>query len=143
MTIETLELLIPLTYIPGVALLILSTSNRYIHVNDVLTRFTPDECKVQAARVRREFRRARLFRNSLIGLYMSVALFSLGSLMSFFIYRWGISTSNAVLEVFTILGVICIVFAVFSLVYESILTLRLLKRHHKDMMDEDDEYPVG
>lgn len=134
---ENLELLIPLTYIPGIALLIVSTSSRYIHLNDTINRYTPEECRVQAEKVKQELRRAHLFRNSLIGFYLSVVFFSLGSLVAFVTNRWGIETSKTVLEIASIIGVALIVFSVISLSYESILTLDILKMHAK--MDDDDE----
>jgi len=39
-TIDKLNLLVPITIIPAVGLLILSTSARFIHVNDVISKFT-------------------------------------------------------------------------------------------------------
>lgn len=134
---EGLELLIPLTYIPGVALLIMSTSQRYINVNDIIRAFSPKECKIKADKYHRELRRAHLFRNSLIGLYLSVAFFSVGSLLAFLMDSWGIPESNAVLEIGTILGVGAIVFSVFNLVTESVLTLDILRRHHGPNGDDE------
>ena len=42
-----------------------------------------------------------------------------------------VTGSNAVLETGTILGVASIVFAMFNLIIESVLTLDILKRHHR------------
>ena len=135
---EALELLIPLTYIPGVGLLIMSTSQRYIDVNALIRSFKPEECKMKTERYRKELRRAHLFRNSLIGLYLSVAFFSLGSLAAFLMENWGVGGANAVLETGTILGVASIVFAMCNLIVESALTLDILKRHHGMGNDEGD-----
>lgn len=128
---EALELLIPLTYIPGAGLLIMSTSQRYIDVNALIRSFAPEQCTMKSERYRQELSRAHLFRNSLIGLYLSVALFSVGSLVAFLMENWGVAGSNAVLETGTILGVASIVFAMFNLIIESVLTLDILKRHHR------------
>ncbi len=133
---EALELLIPLTCIPGVGLLIMSTSQRYMNVNALLGALTPEECRMRTERYCQELRRAHLFRNSLIGLYLSVVFFSLGSLVAFLLESWGIHASSTLLEIGTIIGVAAIVFAVFNLIVESILTLDILKRHHWPDRDE-------
>ena len=131
MDMNALELLIPLTYIPGVALLIMSTSQRYTAVNTTIHDFSDEECRVKSDRVKQELRRAHLFRNSLIGLYLSVIFFSLGSLIAFLANSWGLETSKTVLEIATVLGVACIVFSVTKLAVESILSLDIIKRHAK------------
>jgi hypothetical protein len=136
MDTNALELLIPLTYIPGVALLIMSTSQRYTNINGIIYQFSDEECRIKTDRVKQELRRAHLFRNSLLALYLSVAFFSLGSLVAFFVNRWGIATSTSILEIATVIGVVCILFAVSKLAAESILTLDILKRHAKRHEDD-------
>lgn len=139
MDMNALELLIPLTYIPGVGLLIMSTSQRYSYVNSTIHEFSADECRIQTDRVKQELRRAHLFRNSLLALYLSVAFFSLGSLVAFLVNAWGITTSTAVLEIATVLGVFCIVFAVSMLAAESILSLDIIKHHARRHEDKTDD----
>lgn len=136
---ENLELLIPLTYIPGVALLIMSTSQRYINLDGIIKSHSPEECRLQAEKVKQELRRAHLFRNSLIGFYLSVVFFSLGSLVAFLVNSWGIETSKNILEVASIIGVALIVFSVLILSWESILTLNILKRHARGDREDDSE----
>lgn len=136
MEMNALELLIPLTYIPGVALLIMSTSQRFINVNNTIHEFSDEECRIQTERVKQELRRAHLFRNSLLALYLSVAFFSLGSLVAFLVNAWGITTSTKVLEIATVIGVFCIVTSVSMLAIESILSLDIIKRHAKRHQDK-------
>lgn len=138
MEMNTLELLIPLTYIPGVALLLVSTTQRYTAVNNTIHEFSEEECRVKTQRVKQELRRAHLFRNSLLALYLSVVFFSLGSLVAFLVNSWGITTSTKVLEIGTVIGVVCIVFAVAKLAAESILSLDIIKRHAKRHEDNHD-----
>lgn len=135
---DSLELLIPLTYIPGVALLIMSTSQRYINLDNIIKSHSPEECVKQAEKVKLELRRAHLFRNSLIGFYLSVVFFSLGSLVAFLTSRLGIETAHTILEIASIFGVGLIVYSVVCLSWESILTLDLLKRHVKVDNNKDD-----
>jgi len=139
METNALELLIPLTYIPGVALLIMSTSQRFINVNNTIHGFSDEECRIQTERVKQELRRAHLFRNSLLVLYLSVAFFSLGSLVAFLVNAWGITTSTTVLEIATVLGVFCIVSSVSMLAMESILSLDIVKRHAKRHQDKNND----
>ncbi len=139
MDTNALELLIPLTYIPGVALLIMSTSRRYSYVSSMIHEFSVEECRIETDRVKQKLRRAHLFRNSLLALYLSVVFFSLGSLVAFLVNTWGITTSTVVLEIATILGVFCIVFVVSMLAAESILSLDILKRHARRHEDETDD----
>lgn len=134
---DSLELLIPLTYIPGVALLIMSTSQRYINLDNTIKSHSPEECVKEVEKVKLELRRAHLFRNSLIGFYLSVVFFSLGSLVAFLTSRLGIETSHLILEIATIVGVGLIVFSVACLSWESMLTLDILKKHAN--MDKDEE----
>jgi len=139
MDMNALELLIPLTYIPGVGLLIMSTSQRYTAVNNTIHDFSDEECRVKSDRVKQELRRAHLFRNSLLCLYLSVTFFSLGSLIAFLTNSWGLETSKTVLEIATVLGVACIVFSVSTLAVESILSLDIIKRHAKQHEDDINE----
>lgn len=139
MEMNALELLIPLTYIPGVALLIMSTSQRFINVNNTIHEFSDEECRIQTDRVKQELRRAHLFRNSLLALYLSVAFFSLGSLVAFLVNAWGITTSTKVLEIATVIGVFCIVSSVSMLAMESILSLDIVKRHAKRHQDKTND----
>ena len=134
---DSLELLIPLTYIPGVALLIMSTSQRYINLDGIIKSHSPEECRAEADKVRQELRRAHLFRNSLIGFYLSVVFFSLGSLVAFLTNSFGINTSEHILEAASVIGVGLIVFSVICLSWESILTLNILKKHAS--IDDDGE----
>ncbi len=82
-TIDKLNLLVPVTIIPAVGLLILSTSARFIHVNDVISKFTKEECNEHKIKVRRELKRANYLRNSLICSYLSTALFLLGIILTY------------------------------------------------------------
>ena len=93
---------------------------------------------MRTQRVLTELRKAGLFRNAMIGLYMSTALFSLGSLTAFIASTWGPETSKTLLEISSVAGVACILFSVTCLVIESVLTLDILKKHAKRHMKQGD-----
>ncbi len=137
MDMNSLELLIPLTYIPGVALLLVSTTQRYTAVNNIIHEFSDEECMIGSKRVKQELRRAHLYRNSLLALYLSIVFFSLGSLIAFLVNSWGLDTSKKVLEIGTVLGVACIFVAVSKLAADSILSLDIIKSHAKRHENKD------
>ena len=122
-------MLIPLTFISGVGLLILSTSSRFIHVNEVISKFTQDECEKQTIRVSRELKRAYYFKNSLMSLYLSVAFLVLGSMVSYVSIRFGRSDSQNFLEISMFIGVLFIFIAVYNLIAESALNCKLLESY--------------
>ena len=130
-----MDLLIPLTFIPGVGLLILSTCTRFIHVNDIISKFTQEECEKQTIRVRRELRRAYYFKNTLTSLYLSVAILVLGSVVSYIMAKIERYDEQGILEISTIIGALFIFIAVFNLIAEAVLNFRLLESHTKSEKD--------
>jgi len=127
--INTVDLLIPITILPAVGLLILSTSSTFIHVNDVISKFTKEECKEHKIKVRRELKRANYLRNSLICFYVSIALFLLGTILTYLSLSFASNYSQAILEISICIGVFFIFIAVFNLIAESVLNYRLLESH--------------
>ncbi len=126
----------PLTFLPAVGLLILSTSNRYYRVNQLIRQFSSAECINKRSQVKKELKRAELFRNALVGLYLSTGFFSLATLLASLL-----SEENArfVLKWFTIIGVSTLVFASLQLIYESFLSLQIIKKHVLTAQEESDK----
>jgi hypothetical protein len=120
--------LTPLILLPGVALLIVSTSARFGQLHAEFHRIVehPDaHAKILA---RNLVRRSELFRDSLASLYVSVGLFSLGSLVGGFVdFFW--PTSVWFVGGFTIAGIGCVVFAAAQLFRESLICLEVIREH--------------
>jgi len=116
----------PLTFLPAVGLLIVSTSNRYYRINQLIRGYSKEECETKRTQVNKELKRAQLFRNALVGLYLSTGFFSMASLLANLLPE---QHTAFALKWLTVLGVLTLVFASFQLIIESILSLRIIKQH--------------
>ena len=80
-------------------------------------------------------RRSRLFRDALAGLYVSVGLFSLGSLVGAFVdFFW--PTSLWFVGSFTVAGIACVVFAAAQLFRESLICLDVIREQSEAVTKE-------
>jgi hypothetical protein len=126
--------LTPLILLPGVALLIVSTSARFGQIHTEFHRLVdhPDA----RARIlgRHLLKRAVIFRNALVALYGSVGLFALGSLLGGVVNLWQ-PESLWVVGGLTIVGISGIVYASFQLLRESFICLRALQQYHERLED--------
>ena len=126
--------LTPLILLPGVALLIMSTSARFGQVQAEFHRLLdyPDaHGKILAGHL---LKRSALFRNALVALYASVSLFALGSLLGGVVNLWR-PESLWVVGGLTILGIGCIVYASIELVRESLLCLEVIRDHSQQLAE--------
>lgn len=117
----------PLILVPGVALLILSTSVRFNRLHDeihLLGKHGEDQLDVLESLMRR----GKLFRNALIALYLCVALFSLASLLGAVSEALPLASSWGTLSLL-IPGIACLVFASVVLIAESRLSFRIIEAH--------------
>jgi len=114
----------PLLLLPGVALLIMSTSVRYTRLHDEIHHLTRDDC--DRCGLGTLFYRARLFHRARVSLYVRVALFALSSLVG------GLLTlvaEPALVPVFavTCAGITALVPASVFLILESIHALDVIR----------------
>jgi hypothetical protein len=126
--------LTPLILLPGVALLIMSTTARFGQVHAEFHRLLdhPDaHARIVAGHL---LRRSRWLRNALAALYMSVGLFALGSLIGGVVNLWR-PESLWVVGGLTIAGIGGIVYAAIELVRESLLCLQVLRDHSQYVRD--------
>jgi hypothetical protein len=127
----------PLLLLPGVALLVMSTSARYAQIHTEIHQILGE--KIQSTLVEQLLSRSRMFRNALVSLYVVVSLFALASLSGGFIMLIDEKASYLVM-VLTCAGIGALLFAALQLVRESILSLDIIKdhlehgrqHHHKD-----------
>jgi threonine/homoserine/homoserine lactone efflux protein len=124
--------ILPLTLLPGVALLIVSTSTRYGQLHDEIHRFVQQPGQKQGQLHLRQ--RARHFRDALIGLYLCVSIFALTSLVGVTLEVLSLS-SRWPIVILTSLGCISLFFAAYQLVRESFLSLEGLE---EDLTDAGD-----
>lgn len=116
--------LTPLILLPGVALLIVSTSARFAQLQTEFHRLLDHPDAHARIFSRHLLKRSAFFRDALVALYSSVALFSLGSLLGAVVNLWR-PESLWVVGGATILGIACIVFASLQLIREASTCLRI------------------
>jgi len=122
--------ILPFTFIPGVGMLILSTSNRYHHVKELIRDLILKEHKKELWSYEDLMVRARLFHRALIFLYIAIGSFSLSALTANIHQNW-IKEDNHICVVLadglTLAGVICVVLASTVLIQEATVSLRHIK----------------
>lgn len=130
MNLDFIGTLLPLTFLPGIGLLINSTSSRFINVTSEIKMMSPQECEDQEERIKKEIHRAKLFRNALIGLYLSVGFFSFAAFVSTLLTTWNLHAEGlTALRILIILGITSVVFASVELIQESLLSLDIVIKH--------------
>ena len=126
-----LSWIFPFTLIPGTAMLVLSTANRFHHVNSVIRAHMAAHGEDET--VKFYMRRTRKLYIALVGLYCGVAFFAISALLA------NISTHYApeswVDSAWTILqtcGVLCVFFSAVQLTLEALMAYEGIKREVAD-----------
>ena len=136
-TFSTEVWLTPLILLPGVALLIVSTSARFDQRHREFHRLLERPRAHTLILSRNLVKRSRLFRDALASLYFSVASFSMGSLTGAFVHIFW-PTTLWLVGGFTIVGISCIVFAALQLVRESLICLDVIQEHNEALREENE-----
>jgi hypothetical protein len=139
---ETELWLTPLILLPGVALLIMSTSARFGHIHAEFHHLLDHPDAHAEILSRHLVLRSSLYRNALIALYASVGLFALGSLLGGII---NIHKPDLLWVVggLTLVGIGGIVFAAACLVRESMICLRVITEHSRRVAEEHSRRSPG
>ena len=127
--------LTPLVLLPGVALLVLSTSARYGQIHQEFHHLVAEKVRREDLHARSLMHRAILFRNALVGLYTSVASLALGSMVGG-LASLLLAESVWFVQGLTVLGVLALVYSAVQLVRESLLSLHVLRRHWEQLRGE-------
>ena len=109
--------------LPGVALLVLSTSTRF---GQLLDEFHRQEGRGREHALKHLRRRGRLLRNALVSLYISVALLVVASVVGTITSRL-IGSASDVAAVMTVLGVVSVAFAALQLIRESFILMSVIE----------------
>ncbi len=115
----------PLLLLPGCGLLIMSTSSRYSRLHEELHHLmhhATDEARSLVPSFRM---RSRLFRNALVLMYMSVALFALAGLAG----GLALDAGNTALVALTFTGILLLLVAAAMLVLESLASHKIIEAH--------------
>ena len=117
----------PLLLLPGVALLIMSTSARFAQIHSEIHRIM-DHSEDSESSVCHLLYRSKLFRDALVSLYISVALFAVASLVGGLSVHFPDNGPTLVAGL-TFGGVLFLLFASTQLVRESLLSLKIIQEH--------------
>ena len=125
----TVNWLMPLLLLPGVGLLLLSTSARFGQLHAEVHQLFHEEGVDRTPIAQHLLQRARLFRNALTALYASAALFAVGSIAGALMSLLGQGASDWLVFLFAALGAAFLVVATVLLVRESTLSLVIIEAH--------------
>ncbi len=122
--------IVPFTFIPGVAGLILSTSNRFFHVNGLIRVLVKEGKKDREEELAKLLKRSRCFHSALTFFYMAIGCFSIAALLGALHTRW---FADSVLCALTadgliVCGVVFVVFASVQMVRESMMSYRMIRK---------------
>lgn len=117
------EWYIPITILPGVGLLIMSTSNILNMLSNELSALIKGECNSLRDIIERKISQLGLITKSLVGFYISSACFVLAGLAGAIGDTLG-ETTNTNIFVLMIIGTVCVL---VSLIFLTIYALRAVQ----------------
>ncbi|MCG8433401.1 MAG: DUF2721 domain-containing protein [Gammaproteobacteria bacterium] len=120
----------PLILLPGIGLLILSTATRYGQLHTEFHHLSHEQHENTLAIAGVLMRRAKLFRNTLVSLYIAVALIALSSLIG--AISTALSMELSLWLVISLLGfaIAAIVIATVMLILESTAANDIISTHY-------------
>ncbi len=133
---DTALWLTPLVMLPGVALLVLSTSARYAQIHEEFHHLLTDDMAQRQRTAVYLLARSVLFRNALVALYVSVGAFAVASLIGGFGSMFSHNVEIIVVGM-AFLGVITLVYAAWELIRESAKSLEIIREHYREIMEEN------
>ena len=135
--------LTPLILLPGVAMLVLSTSVRYARIHDEFHAALHGDAPRMSGVLDRLLHRATLFRNALVCLYASVVLFTSASLAGALIGLWAELPVRVVVLTMASMGILGVVAAAALLVRESFESLEVIRDHAAEIARQKLEAAAG
>ena len=128
--------ILPFTFLPAVGLLILSTANRFHHVNELIRGRGRE--RGDHAYLCMLLRRSRYFHRALTALYLAMGAFAVAALLGNVNQSWlgGREPVQLAAGLLTTVGVGSVVYGAWLLILESALSFRMI-RMHESIADED------
>lgn len=127
--------LTPLILLPGVGLLVVSTAQRMHQINAELHKLLEHPDPHGQVLSRHLLWRATRFRNALVCLYSSAALFAVASFVGGLV-QWWMVPSLWITGGLTLLGIFFVAYAALELVRESVISLRVLADHYEQIQHQ-------
>jgi hypothetical protein len=124
--------LIPLTLIPGIAILIISTSLRNNQArSEILKLIAEKKDSERKSRMIDNLKRQLYFRNAFISFYISIVFLVLASILGTLPNT--ITNLNLLTMILICLAALCLVYASIQLISESLIATRLIKESVEDV----------
>ncbi|MFP4323738.1 MAG: DUF2721 domain-containing protein [Anaerolineales bacterium] len=127
--------LAPLFILPGIGLLIVSTSNRFGILHDEIHHWLDGSHDSHIVEQADLVERAAHFRNALVALYTSVFVFVCasvaGATMDFLGYK-----GDIIVFAISLIGIVAVGYASAELIRESLRSLEVIRAHVDHIMDE-------
>ncbi len=119
-----MEWYLPVTIMPGVGMIILSTSQLLITLNDEIRELNVEKTKYKSI-IKSKLHQLRNLNYSLVGQYIAAFLFVLGGIIG------GISKVESLIIIFVFTGVICLSISIFLLIQYSFRSIAIRQKHLK------------
>lgn len=124
--------LIPLSLIPGIAILIISTSLQNNQArSEILKLITEKKDSERKSRMINNLKRHLYFRNAFISFYISIVFLVLASLIGTLADK--ITNLNLLTMILICLAALCVVYASIQLILESLIATRVVKESVEDV----------
>ncbi len=124
--------LIPLTLIPGIAILLVSTSLRNNQArSEILKLIAEKKDSERKSRTIDNLKRQLYFRNAFISFYISIVFLVLASILGTLPNT--ITNLNLLTMILICLAALCLVYASIQLISESLIATRVIKESVEDV----------
>ena len=121
--------IIPFTFIPGVAMLVLSTSNRLYYVVSMIREVVSTKDHIYAKDIDKLLKRLHHFHFALVAFYISIGLLAVSALIGNIHGLWvkgDAATYQFASNIITSASIISVIYGTFHLIKESFLASHLL-----------------
>jgi hypothetical protein len=116
--------------LPGIALLVVSTATRYGQIHDEIHSLLHTNDHHPSTTVMHHLaRRAQLFRDALVALYFTIAIFGLGAVLGAITAELMPGSSYWVVVSFACVGMGGLIYASLCLMREAMLSLEIIHEH--------------
>ncbi len=124
--------LIPLSLIPGIAILIISTSLKNNQArSEIFQLIMENKDSERKSRMTNNLKRHLYFRNAFISFYISIVFLVLASLIGTLADK--ITNLNLLTMILICLAALCVVYSAIQLILESLIATRVVKESVEDV----------
>ncbi len=120
----------PLLLIPGIGMLVSSTSARFSQIHNEIHHLMNNQNEHTEEILNHLFKRSKMFRNALICLYCAIGILVVSGLIGGIMSAY--EADKTWIIILTCAGIIFLFVATVILILESFLSLKIIEEHVKD-----------